>query len=110
MSITKTATLYGTYHLLHQQAAKLLVSKVQCAAGGILDGSLCHLAIKHMGAKARYSTDGNWLYNEAKTVVSAPATIGLLRHLYGKLRRGLTKVHQLAVAAEVTLEEGAQVA
>lgn len=43
--------------------------------------------------------------------VCAPLAAGLLPRLYGKLRRGLAaKVHQVAVAAEAVLGEGAQVA
>jgi hypothetical protein len=75
MNKTKIAALYGAYHPLHllsptdplhQQVAELLVSKAQCATGGILDGNRCHLAIKHLGAKARLSPDGKWLYNEVE--------------------------------------------
>jgi hypothetical protein len=224
MNTTKIAALYGTYHPLHllsptdplhQQVAELLVSKAQRATGGLLDGNRCHLAIKHLGAKARFSPDGKWLYNEVEiycpqrvhdwalaqqpatnrhhnlhegevwsamtsafhdgpggefmlrfgakadfavmlrgvqayerkqqkryrkllaqlrayhaqqvllylpnvvvataepmaAAVCAAHTTGLLPRLYGKLRRELAvKVHQVAVAAEAVLGEGAQVA
>jgi hypothetical protein len=75
MNIVKIAALYGTYHPLHllsptdplfQQVAELLVSKAQGATGGLLNGCRCHLAIKKMGAKARLSPDGKWLYNEVE--------------------------------------------
>jgi hypothetical protein len=220
MNTAKIAALYGTYsslHLLsptdplHRQVAELLESKAQRAAVGILEGNRCHLAIKHMGAEARSSADGKWLYNEVEiycpqrvhdwalaqqpvtnchhnlsegevwsamtsafldgpggefmlrfgakadfavmlrgvrayerkqqkryrkllaqlrayhaqqvllhampvvdgpvAAVCAPRAASLLPRLYGKLRRGLAaKVHQVAVAAETVLGEGAQVA
>jgi hypothetical protein len=75
MNTNKIAALYGAYHPLnllspndplHQQVAELLVSKAQRATGGLLDGCRCHLAIKHLGAKARLSPDGKWLYNEVE--------------------------------------------
>lgn len=75
MNTAKIAALYGTYsslHLLspmdplHRQVAELLESKAQRAAVGLLEGSRCHLAIKHMGAEPRLSADGKWLYNEVE--------------------------------------------
>jgi hypothetical protein len=75
MNKTKIAALYGAYHPLHllsptdplhQQVAELLMSKAQHATGSLLDGNRCHLAIKHLGAEARRSPNGKWLYNEVE--------------------------------------------